>query len=261
MACREPQRGDDRIAKQLVQLCLPEVEVYLHDDGSEPMMYDLDLWWPDGHVEAMEVTIAIDVELLRLDLRLVRHGTVMPARESTRDWWLGLARGTTDVRAVRGRVDHLLSQIERAGVTRFLGRDEHEAVAAVRLLRRLGVSHGVSFDARSEPPTITIVPDLTRHFVPPDSINRVVEEHARLNEKKFALSGCDERHLFVLFDWSSQEGWNAFMEQGKPPELPPRLPEAITTVWAAWPSGRTLPIGSSPVVWRVRRGGRWEVLL
>jgi hypothetical protein len=120
MACREPQRGDDRIAKQLVQLCLPEVEVYLHDDGSEPMMYDLDLWWPDGHVEAMEVTIAIDVELLRLDLRLVRHGTVMPARESTRNWWLGLARGTTEVRAVRGRVDHLLSQIERAGVTRFL---------------------------------------------------------------------------------------------------------------------------------------------
>src|SRR5215216_7980229 len=138
MACREPQRGDDRIAKQLVRLCLPEVEVCLHDDGSEPMMYDLDLWWPDGHVEAMEVTIAIDDDLLRLDLRLARHGSVIPARESTRDWTLALASGTTEVRAVKGKADHLLSLVERAGVTRFIARNEHGSVAAVRALRRLG---------------------------------------------------------------------------------------------------------------------------
>jgi hypothetical protein len=56
MTCREPQRPDDQSAKQLVQVCLPEVEVCLHDDGSEPMMYDLDLRWPDGRIEALEVT-------------------------------------------------------------------------------------------------------------------------------------------------------------------------------------------------------------
>jgi hypothetical protein len=245
-----------------VQLCMPGVEVCLHDDGSQSMMYDLKLRWPDGHVDAMEVTIAIDDDLLRLDLRLVRHGSVIPARESTRNWTLGLASGTIEVRAVRGTVDHLLSLVERAGVTRFIGRDEYESVAAVRALRRLGVAHGFSFNARSEPPKINIVgPAPARHFIQPESINKVFEEHARRNEKKLALSGCGERHLFVLFDFTSPEGWNAFMEQRKPPELPPSLPEAITTVWAAWPSGRTLPVGSSPVVWRVRRAGRWEVLL
>jgi hypothetical protein len=260
MACPEPQRGDDRIAKQLVQLCLPEVEVCLHDDGSEPMMYDLDLRWPDGHVEAMEVTIAIDDDLLRLDLRLARDGSVIPAKESTRDWTLGLASGTTEVRAVKGKADHLLSLVERAGVTRFIARDEDEPVAAVRVLHRLGVSHG--FNARRGPPKINIVsPGTARHWIQPESINKVVEDHARRNEEKLAASGTDQRHLFVLFDFTSPEGWQAFMEQRQPPDLPPLLPEAITTVWTAWPMGRTLPFGSSPVVWRVRRAGRWEVLL
>jgi hypothetical protein len=266
MACREPQRGDDRIAKRLLQLCLPEVEVCLHDDGSESMMYDLDLRWLDGHVEAMEVTIAINDDLLRVDLRLIRHGSVVPARESTRNWTLGLASGTTEVRAVKGKVDHLLSLVERAGVTRFIAHDENESVAAIRVLHRLGVWHGFSFNARSEPPKITLVgPAPARHFTQPeslDSINKVVEDHARRNEKKLARSGCKERHLFVLFDFTSPEGWNAFVEQGEPPEMPLRLPDAVTTVWAAWPMGRNGPFyGLSPIVWRVRRGGRWEVLL
>jgi hypothetical protein len=56
MTCPEPQRLDDQTAKQLVRLCVPEVEVCLNDDGSEAMMYDLELRWPDGHAEAMEVT-------------------------------------------------------------------------------------------------------------------------------------------------------------------------------------------------------------
>jgi len=262
MACREPQRGDDRIAKQLVRLCLPEVEVCLHDDGSEPMMYDLDLWWPDGHVEAMEVTIAIDDDLLRLDLRLARHGSVIPARESTRDWTLALASGTTEVRAVKGKADHLLSLVERAGVTRFIARGENESVTAIRVLHRLGVAHGYSFNARREPPEINIVsPGTARHWIQPESVNKVIEDHARRNEKKLAQSGCKERHLFVLFDFTSPEGWNAFVEQGEPPEMPLRLPDAVTTVWAAWPMGRNGPFDASPVVWRVRRGGRWEVLL
>jgi len=256
MTCREPQRPDDRAAKHLVELCSRDVEVCLHDDGSEPMMYDLDLRWPDGHVEAMEVTIAIDDDLLRLDLRLARHGSVIPAKESTRNWSLMLAPGTTDVRRVRSKADHLLSLVEQAGVTRFGEPDEHRSVAAAAVLRRLGIAYGLSSPPAREQPRITLVgPAPTRFFVQPESINMVVEDHARRNEKKLALSGCDQRHLFVLLDFTSPEGWNAFMEQGEPPELPPRLPEAITAVWVA------SDLRGRPVVWRVRRAGRWEVLV
>jgi hypothetical protein len=89
----------------------------------------------------------------------------------------------------------------------------------------LGVAHGISFNPGREPPKITLLgPAPARHFIQPKSINEVVEDHARRNEMKLGLSGCDERHLFLLFDFTSPEGWNAFMELGKPPELPPRLP-------------------------------------
>jgi hypothetical protein len=256
MTCREPQRPDDRTAKQLVQLCVRDVEVCLHDDGSEPMMYDLDLRWPDGHVESMEVTIAIDDDLLRLDLRLARHGTVISANESTRDWTPLLASGTTEVRAIKSKADHLLSLAEQAGVTEFSQRDERGSVAAAQVLGGLGVAHGLSYDPAGKQPKITLVgPAPARSFIQPESINEVIEDHARRNEKKLALSGCDQRHLFVLFDFTSPEGWNAFMEERHPPELPPQLPEAITTVWAAFIAW------DRPIVWRVHREGRWEVLL
>jgi hypothetical protein len=131
------------------------------------------------------------------------------------------------------------------------------------VLRRLGVSLGVSFiDARRGPPRINIVsPGPARHWIQPESINKVVEDHARRNEKKLASSGCKERHLVVLFDFTLPEGWKAFVEQREPPDMPPRLPDAVTTVWVAWLMGRNWPFDASPVVWRVRRGGRWEVLL
>lgn len=127
---------------------------------------------------------------------------------------------------------------------------------------RLGVAYGFSSESRGGQTEITLLgAGLKRFFVQPGSINEVVEDHARRNEQKLAMSGRNQRHLFVLFHYSSPEGWNAFMEQRKPPDLPPQLPEAITTAWVALPSGRTLPFGSSPVVWRVHRAGRWEVLL
>jgi hypothetical protein len=261
LTCREPHRPDDRAAKQLVQLCLPEVRVCLHDDGSRPMMYDLDLGWPDGHAEAMEVTIAIDDDLLRLDHRLARHGSAISARESTRNWTLMLAPGSTEVRAIRREADHLLRLVERIGITSF-GEHEARRSAAIARMRQLGVAYGFSFDPRNEQTKITLVgPAPKRAFVQPGSINEVVEDQARRNEQKLALSGCDERHLFVLFDFTSPEAWHAFIEQRKPPDPSPQLPEAITTAWVALPTGWTLPIGSNPIVWRVHRAGRWEVML
>jgi len=86
MACRDPQRPDDQTAKQLLQLCLPEVEVCLHDDNSEDMMYDLDLRWPDGRVEAVEVTRATSEPMRKLHHRIARRGRRLDAVESTRNW-------------------------------------------------------------------------------------------------------------------------------------------------------------------------------
>ncbi len=252
MPCREPLRSDDRTAKQLVQLCLRDVEVCLHDDGSEPMMYDLDLRWSDGRVEAMEVTTATSATLRKVAQRIERQGPVI-AKDSTRDWFVWLAAGTTDVSSVRAKIDHLLSLVEQAGITRF-GAQERTSAAVASLHQEAGVLSGLSREAKRQQPRIVL--HLPQHWWrhQPETVNRVVEDHARLNETKLVRSGREERHLFVMFDFSEMEAWSALVER-EPPEAPPELPEAITTAWAA-----TYRQGG-PVVWRAHRGSRWEVLL
>jgi hypothetical protein len=253
MTCREPQRPDEQAAKQLVQLCLPEVEVCLHDDGSRPMLYDLELRWPDGRVEAMEVTTDTDEVWQLVGSRLDRQGPVM-AVESAHSWVVLLAEGNTDVRLVRARIDHLLSLVEQAGRTRISRREERGSPAVARV-RRLGVDYGYTYKAADGQPKIRIMLPMRGWFVRAEAVNEAVERHAELNAAKLARSGCNERHLFMLVASVSMEAWSGLMER-EPPEAPPRLPEAVTTAWAAGyrSDGR-------PVVWRARRPGRWDVLL
>jgi hypothetical protein len=253
MTCREPQRPDDQTVKQLVQLCLPEVEVCLHDDGSELMMYDLDLRWPDGRVEALEVTKATSASLRRLLARLRRQGTIT-ATECARSWVVPLADYDTDVRAVRARIDHLLGLVEQAGFTNFGEREERRSVAVARV-RRLGVNAAYSFPPRGGPPRIMLEVPVRAWWQQPEAVNAVVEVHAARNAEKLARSGRAERHLFVLFDSGEAEAWSVMLD-GEPPEASPQLPEAATTAWVT-----THRADGNPAVWRVRRGGRWEVLL
>ena len=254
MACRDPQRPDDQTAKQLLQLCLPEVEVCLHDDNSENMMYDLDLRWPDGRVEAVEVTRATSEPMRKLHHRIARRGR-LDAVESTRSWVVRLAAYDTDVAAVRARIDHLLGLVEQAGLTEF-GEWEARCSVAVARIRRLGLDAACSFPPRDGRPRIMLELPERVWWQQPETVNAVVEDHAVLNSEKLARSGRAERHLFVLLDSGQEEAWSVMLD-GEPPEAPPQLPEAITTAWVT-----TTRADGNPTVWRVdRRADRWEVLL
>jgi hypothetical protein len=81
MTCREPNRPDEQTARQLLLLCLPEVQVCLIDDNSRPILYDLDLRWPDRRVEALEVTRATSASLRHLVHRLRRQGGTVAATQ------------------------------------------------------------------------------------------------------------------------------------------------------------------------------------
>jgi hypothetical protein len=254
MSCREPQRPDDQTAKQLLQLCLPEVQVCLHDDGSEPMMYDLDLRWPDGRVEALEVTRATSASMRRLLDRLRRQGDTVAAAECVRSWVVPLAADDTDVAAVRAKIDHLLGLVERAGLTKFGERDEHRSVAVARV-RRLGVGVAYSYPPGGGQPRIMLELPVHAWWQQPAAVNAVVEDHAARNAEKLARSGMPERHLLVLFDSGEAAAWSVMLD-GEPPESSPQLPEAVTTAWATCTRA-----DGSPTVWRVRHAGHWEVLL
>jgi hypothetical protein len=255
MTCPEPKRDDERTAKRLVRLCLGDTEVCLHDDGSQLGMYDLDLRWPDGHVEAMEVTRATSETMRQVAHRLDQQGPVI-ATEATRNWDVHLTADTTEVALVRSEIDHLLSLVEQAGLTRLrIGRFEARRSAAVARVRELGVQSGWSSECVSGQPGIRLHLPVRWWRQQPELVNRVVEDHAQRNAEKLARSGCDERHLFVLFDLGEMEAWSVIRD-GEPPEAPPQLPEAVTTAWVA--SDRA---DGSPIVWRVRQTGSWEVLL
>jgi hypothetical protein len=57
------------------------------------MLYDLELRWPDGRVEAMEVTTDTDEVWQLVGSRLDRQGSVI-AVESTYSWVVLLAEAT-----------------------------------------------------------------------------------------------------------------------------------------------------------------------
>jgi hypothetical protein len=254
MACPEAQRPDDQTAKQLVRLCLPEVEVCLHDDGREDMMYDLELRWPDGHAEAMEVTTDTAPERRQLYNRIEREGT-FDAIESKRDWFVWLGTGTTDIRRVRAKIDPYLSLIEQEGLTIFSGRQQHTSNAVTTMRRNFGVNLTISREPAHKQPRIKLYGPWHGWSEKPEAVNDAIERHASANAEKLARSGRDERHLFVLIETISFEASSALVAR-KLPEDPPQLPEAITTAWAAG-----YGVDEAPVVWRVRRTGRWEVLL
>jgi hypothetical protein len=254
MTCREPERDDERTAKRLVQLCWPEVQVCLHDDGSRPGMFDLWLCWPNQHVEAMEVTTETAPDLRQLGNRLDVQGAVI-ATKSSRDWFVYLEVGTTDVRNVRAKIDRLLGLVEEAGITRFGRPEEHSSVAVARVRRQLGVNYAFSREAAGEKPRIQLILPMHGWFIRPEVVNEAVERHAQLNAEKLSRAGHKERHLFMLIEPISKEVWSALVER-QPPGTPPQLPDAITTAWAAG-----YRADGSPVIWKVRRTGRWEVLL
>jgi hypothetical protein len=255
MACPDPQRPDDQTAKQLVRLCLPEVEVCLHDDGSEDMMYDLELRWPDGHAEVMEVTTDTAAERRQLYSAIERHGTTFDATESKRDWFVWLGSATTHIGRVRARVDRYLSLVEQEGLTSFSERQHLTSNAVATVRRDLGVNIAFSREPAHEQPKIVLAGPWDGWWEKPEAVNHAVERHASANVEKLARSGHDERHLFVLIEEISFEASSALVAR-RLPEDPPQLPEAITTAWAAG-----YGVDGTPVVWRVRRTGRWEVLL
>ena len=170
-----------------MQSCLPEVQVCLHDDGSEPMMYDLDLRWPDGRVDALEVTKATSASMRQLFARLRRQGMIA-ATECARSWVVPLATYDTDVRAVRARIDHMLSLVEQAGLTSFGERDERRSLAVARV-RRLGVDGAYSYPPKDGEPTIRLELPVRAWWQQPEAVSAVVEDHAARNAEKLIRSG------------------------------------------------------------------------
>jgi hypothetical protein len=146
----------------------------------------------------------------------------------------------------------LIEQLDRAGETYFdtdrlawpvggLGIAGYEEPA--RALCGLGITRGISADARGEEPRISVHLGSGGSWGP-STIPTVLSQIAALPdnvEKLHARADAEHRHLFVVLSGSgaaNMAGWalGDFVRGSwiwdEPPGLP-ELPEAITTIWAS----------------------------
>ena len=156
---------------------------------------------------------------------------------------------------MRAKIDPYLSLVEQEGLTSFSRRQQHTSNAVATVRRDLGVNLAFSREPAHKQPKIQLVAPLHGWWEKPEAVNHAVERHASANAEKLTRSAHNERHLFMLIETISFESSSALVAR-KLPEDPPQLPEAITTAWAAG-----YGVDEAPVVWWVRRTGRWEVLL
>jgi hypothetical protein len=230
-------------------------------------MHDLDLYWPDGRVEAMEVTSASShaVEAMKAaanDLRKPYRGMV-EAVKVRRCWLVTLAPQQSSQQVgrqlaeIHSQLDERLAQLEAAGMWSFhrWSTDYHSEPG--QALSKLGVV--TAFGLPADPDSgIFLVPPHPEEIEPASSklLNDEIEANANANADKLGRSGCQERHLFVWVGqlhplWTLfeslllEEGWDLL------PPSPPNLPPEVTTAWAATEIFDT-------VLWRVKPPAPWE---
>jgi hypothetical protein len=230
-------------------------------------MHDLDLRWPDGRVEAMEVTSAASGEVSAIkaaesDL-LKPHFAMVQAVKVRRSWVvvLGAKPHWKEVRShleqVHRQLDGCLADLEAEGASYLHPEQMKPWSAAGHALRDLGVVTAFALPADPDP-LIFLQPPRPQELQPAAAnlLNDEIEANVKANADKLGQSGRSVRHLFVWIDrihpvWTVfesmllEEGWDLL-----PPEAPD-LPPEVTTAWAATEVFDT-------VIWRVQRSMQWE---
>jgi hypothetical protein len=267
MDCRQPRREEERRVKELLEVIYPGLQVCEHEDGTRDKMHDLDLCWPDGRIEAMEVTSAAsgEVSAMRAAARdlLNPQFAMVQAVKVSQTWVvaLGAKPHWKDVRPhleeIHRNLDVRLAELEAEGTSSLHPWQMKPWSKAGQALRDLGVVTAVALPANPDP-LIFLQPPHPEELEPAvaNLLNHEIEANAKANADKLGLSGRNERHLFVWIDrihplWTVfesmllEEGWDLL------PLETPNLPPEVTTAWAATEVFDT-------VVWRVHRSMQWE---
>ncbi len=272
MECRPPRREDERRVKRLIEELFPGLQACSYDDNTGDGKYDLELRWPDGRIEAMEVTSAANQEVSAIkaaahDLRKPRF--MVTAVRVRYHWSIELAaqQHFKQVRpqlAELGRhLDERLAEREAEPTFNLLHDQMAHQSKAVEALRALGVVTAIALPADPDPGISLLPPGPPEpdEFEPTSAnlLNDVIEieAHAKDNVSKLGRSGRSERHLWVWVD-DLHPAWQVFDSTtllddtwDLLPQAIPVLPPEVTTAWAATEKYAT-------VVWQVRPPEPWQ---
>ncbi|ROO51172.1 hypothetical protein EDC02_6040 [Micromonospora sp. Llam0] len=227
---RTTKHWDELLARMVIESAL-DIQVEVHDDGSEPSMHDLTLKYPDGRVAAAEVVSTRDPKARRLSAAVADLGYQRCA--NLRRLWIISVTPSAKVGRLAKVAPSFLADLERAGVDRL----PRTSTADPRLpdLRALGVASCTSTaPTEKHPPGFYINPAAVAAFAG-DGDGALRKAEALLLEvtdvvAKLQLSGTAERHAVIMIthDWL---GPHTALEGDAVPNTPPELPDGIDCLW------------------------------
>lgn len=243
-------RWEERLAVRCIAAELG-VEVDVHDDGSAPSMYDLNIMYRDRAPGAVEVTAAGDPESIALG-KLVYNGERWIVPEIA-GGWAAVLQPSARMKDLRAELPALLRTLESQGIPSAEPEVWWEPGPYDEALRALGVLH--LFQGGTDFPgsiylSIEQGRERTAGFVPADGrpllgwlADWLVRPDKADNLAKLAASAAEERHLFLILPSFAEAPFavtDLLMRDGAPlPDDDPDLPPQVTHVWvvSTWVSG------------------------
>ncbi len=213
--------------------------------GAPPGTHDFDIVCPDGITIAVEVTRITDPVVLAFWTAHSKEKWEAPTLSKS---WLLDVDPKASVRALKGRVEPLLHQLEAAGMTWFSTASDH---VAAKELQQLGARWGHALEVN--PPYIGIC-HVPYYWVNAEDLRGEVEKVAWKSDNRHKLGRAytaAKRHLFIWVDPLAHlvVGALFYMERIKPPsgcDLPPE----VDVLWIGRRESETL--------WRFDRRGGWR---
>jgi hypothetical protein len=236
--------------------------------GAEDGMHDFDITLADGRRIALEVTSAIDPDVVRL--RVAAFGKEgkerrWPAPDLAHNWAITIPEGLADPAGVVRGMLPLLAVFEHQGETRidieydpawelFPPDTPEDFIDAKRQMFDLRVRAATDLS----PPTggdaevFFLISSGVGADI--DKVNALVVERAQPKVAKLAKADADEKHLVVWLD-ITQPAAELATATGPPPSTPPALPPDIDVVWLVTP-----PLNEPGLIWRAQPPNGWEVI-
>jgi hypothetical protein len=244
-------RGEESWVGACIEAALPGVNVVQHDDGSEPSMYDLDLFRDGALFAACEVTAAADAESIEL-WNLINGSTERWVEQGLLGGWMVTVSPTCRAKRLRHELPDLLRILETVAT----GSKRQEAIERLHRLNVVSAHRNGTDFPGSIYVTLQRDGERTGGVVPATGSGLVswlngwmcepAQEH---NLEKLRTAEAAERHLFVLFPGFTTAPFSAsdlLMRGDAPlPEVSPALPEGITDVWlmSTWSTGDVFHYG------------------
>ena len=224
------------------------VKVVLHDDQSEPGMYDLRAELGGGRFAAIEVTAAED-ERRAADFGALAGGRGFVRAPQLKFGWVVYLYEGARISEVRRQAPALLVEIERIGATELTASRGWLDDGELEDLRERFAGCGV--DAVHQ--HLWVDPGVIRMVGPayatwlsmdPDDVVTFVEsfvESRPSDVAKLGRSNADERHIFIwsgVFSTAERELRALALDVSQLPTRAPQLPLEVTHVWVAGETAR-----------------------